>query len=89
MADVGPSISIAVKRSTQSLHFKTGAKQREQASDQYRSTLGRQPRIGFLSQPRKMPENDDNEKSAAKNKNRGVPGIEKRDSGTGSNAEPG
>jgi hypothetical protein len=42
---------------TQSFHFKTGAKQREQASHQYHSAFDRQEDVGFPAQFRKMPEN--------------------------------
>ncbi len=52
---------IALKRLTKPFHFKTGAKQREQASHQYDSTPGRQEDVGFPAQLRKMPENDDSE----------------------------
>jgi hypothetical protein len=53
---------------SQSLHFQTGAKQREQAAYEYDSAFGRQQDIEIPLQSGKMPENDDSEQSAAENK---------------------
>jgi hypothetical protein len=58
--DVSRSFSIAFKRLAQSFHFKTGAKQREQASHQYHPAFNRQQDVGFRAQFRQMPENGTN-----------------------------
>jgi len=58
-----PSESLA-----QSFHFKTAAKQREQASDQMQSAPDRQQDVDVPVQFRKVPENDDGEQRAAKDK---------------------
>jgi hypothetical protein len=51
--------STILKRLTQSLYFKTCAKQREQACHQYCSTLRHQENVGLRAQFGKMPENHD------------------------------
>ena len=53
---------------TQSFHLKTGIKQCEQAPEEDDSTFGRQQDIGIATHLRKMPENDDSEQRATKNK---------------------
>jgi hypothetical protein len=55
------SIAVAFKRLSQSLHFKTGAEQREQAADQDHSAPGRQEDVGFPAELWEMPENDNGE----------------------------
>jgi len=62
------SISIAIKRMTQSFHLETGTKQCEQAPEENDSTLDCQQDIGIATHLRKMPENDDREQRATKNK---------------------
>jgi hypothetical protein len=64
--NVSRSISIALKRLTQPFHFKTGAKQREQAPHKYNSTLDHQLDVGFPAQFWKMPENDNGEQCTTK-----------------------
>ena len=54
-------IALAFERLSQSLHFKTGAKQREQAAYEDHSAAGRQQDVGFPAERWKMPENDNGE----------------------------
>jgi hypothetical protein len=61
-------ILIASKRLCEPFYFKAGAKEGEQASYEYHSTLGHQEDVGFASQLRKMSERDDREQRATKNK---------------------
>jgi hypothetical protein len=65
---VKSSISITLKRVSQSLHFQTGAEQRKQAPYEHDSAFGRQENVGIPLQSRKVPENDDSEQRAAENK---------------------
>jgi hypothetical protein len=60
--------SMALKRVAESFHLETGAKQRKQAPHQYDSALDRQQDVGLPAQFRKMPEDDDREQRAAKDK---------------------
>jgi hypothetical protein len=53
---------------SQSFHLKATAKQREQACHENDPTFGRMQDIGISSQIRKMPENNDSEQCASKNK---------------------
>ena len=52
----GGSVSRAFKRLPQPLDFETGAKQREQVSDQYDATAGHQQDVGVAAKLRQMPE---------------------------------
>jgi hypothetical protein len=59
---------MALERPPQPLHFKAGAKQREQACDQYDAAAGRLQDVGVPAKLRQMPEDDNGEQCAAKNK---------------------
>ena len=65
----GPSnlFSIGLKRLSQSLHFQTSAKQREQAPYEYDSTYSRQEHIEIRLQSGSMPEDDDSKQRTAEN----------------------
>ncbi len=60
--------SIVFKRLSQSFHFQTSAKQREQASYEYEAAFGRQEHVEIRLQSGEMPENDDSEQRTAENK---------------------
>jgi hypothetical protein len=61
------SISIALKRLSQSFHFQTSAKQREQAPYEYDSTDSQQEHIEIRLQSGNMPEDDDSKQRTAEN----------------------
>jgi hypothetical protein len=61
-------IPIALKRLSQSFHFQTSAKQREQTPYEYDSTSSRQDQIEIRRQSGKMPEDDDGKQRTAENK---------------------
>jgi hypothetical protein len=52
---------------SQSLHFKAGAKEREQTSYDNRTPFGGQQKVGAAAELGKMSEDDDAEKGAAEN----------------------
>jgi hypothetical protein len=62
------SISTGIKRLPQSLHFKAGAKKREQTSYHDHSAFSRQQKIGATVKLGNMPEDHDAEKRAAEDK---------------------
>jgi hypothetical protein len=63
--EISRSVSMGLKSLPQPLHFKAGAKQREQTSEQYHAALDGQENVDVAIKLGEVPEDGDAEKRAA------------------------